>query len=1072
MTLRKVLAGLLSVALIGARPGVSWAVEAEPPVAAGASKPILASAPPLDQQWYLLRFNALLSAAVPLQKEPERLAAMLAESNAAPKLSPVPRAAGEHLLGALARPEVMPRLIGELKQLQPEQDPDAGVRAAAAVEALARAVHADPAARERLAGALSARSLDPAALLGALYDGGQEIPAEKAAAPGPRRVPLETDNDKLAFLLHAQRHVPGLFEEAATYDTDLFELLENQRTLSLSLRESQDYVASPRWSEPLLRIESSAKGELRIVTKRLNPATLAAWRLRLRETINAHATGVEEHERQMMEAVRGLYAGMRPFSIQGFVTGLINTLPAERRKALFKLPLAQKLAVLDREMPEDIVGRGFDPSQHGLEAAGLDKREALRLLRAEIERRKEFLDAAMPHMILQRHDGVIPGPGYMMHQRAQEAGEAQLDWFLDPQSLAERFRAMLGPLARKDKRTEEILAAIRQDAKRVADAQIATDATLSGTVVLQEMPPDLAILYGFVGGNCATKYSSPYPNSPMERVFFVYDGKGRIKGYAAGTLLEAEGTRAFYAHTISGRDISSADVHLLLQGLQHSRKKLGVERIILPIKERLAALINFVPIRSVLESLIRGKASVRLEYLDKAVRERLDAKVDAKYPYDRADNNLFGVPYAPEAGIADRIAVTSTAAPPEPYKPAQVREEDALLFALDLQYIGKEANAERALAVTQTDSTAFKLLLKALANPLRLQVAQYLNLSVGFHRQGVSRMLSVGELGRLKPYLLEAGWLQAPDAMSEPHAQASITRALRLLKRPRGQSVAGAFIATYRAIFRRNATFMSWVVTALKEGGDSLDTLKRVLEGYAPCCFLRALIPSVLEEAEPLPRLIALLNLRHLDAFDPSLIRAEDPRVSSVLIMGLTQREGTIDILTAALIGAQRLATPEVILALRTAAKTSVTEAILWFRLALLENGVGDMLNVEDSLGLFEWSKYPPGFLLRLSAAMRQNFKLSKEQVFDLFEAKFPEAALINPGLMVEEQQLAALNLLRAVPEADADIVRSLALFQTNGAPNAKLVAAQALKELSQNQAITDPVVRSAIDEALKTSPR
>src|SRR3954464_7200391 len=53
--------------------------------------------------------------------------------------------------------------------------------------------------------------------------------------------PLQSDSQKLAFLLEVKRQIPALFSDAAKYDIDLFTLLQNEHDLVEKLKQYPKY---------------------------------------------------------------------------------------------------------------------------------------------------------------------------------------------------------------------------------------------------------------------------------------------------------------------------------------------------------------------------------------------------------------------------------------------------------------------------------------------------------------------------------------------------------------------------------------------------------------------------------------------------------------------------------------------------------------------------------------------------------------------------------------------------------------------------------------------------------------
>ena len=106
------------------------------------------------------------------------------------------------------------------------------------------------------------------------------------AGTGHRLPPLETDSQKLAFLLEVKDHIPALFSDAARYDIDLFTLLENEKELVEKLKSQPEYerlFTSKQYHD--LTITPPQRG-ISVGAVVINPESVDAWKKSLTDQTN------------------------------------------------------------------------------------------------------------------------------------------------------------------------------------------------------------------------------------------------------------------------------------------------------------------------------------------------------------------------------------------------------------------------------------------------------------------------------------------------------------------------------------------------------------------------------------------------------------------------------------------------------------------------------------------------------------------------------------------------------------------------------------------------------------------
>jgi hypothetical protein len=166
-------------------------------------------------------------------------------------------------------------------------------------------------------------------------------------------------------------------------------------------------------------------------------------------------------------------------------------------------------------------------------------------------------------------------------------------------------------------------------------------------LVLKEVPPWISIFRGYVGGDCSSSVSFPYPNDPNEKVFFIYGASGNLKGYAEGTVVVAGGKKSFYLTSINGARMTHMDTESVIRAFDQTKSALGVEQVVLPRPRILEKLTNYDGTYEVFKELNRKRNAVPVQYIDPEIRDEiqnLDSKNNTAI-YDRADSHKKAIVY-------------------------------------------------------------------------------------------------------------------------------------------------------------------------------------------------------------------------------------------------------------------------------------------------------------------------------------------------------------------------------------------------------------------------------------------
>jgi hypothetical protein len=89
--------------------------------------------------------------------------------------------------------------------------------------------------------------------------------------------PLQTDDDKLAFLLQVRKEIPKLFVDAAKYDIDLFTVLDNEAEL-VSLLKNYPRFDELYSDKKYFNITIKPTADIWVGEVKIKPEAIEAWK--------------------------------------------------------------------------------------------------------------------------------------------------------------------------------------------------------------------------------------------------------------------------------------------------------------------------------------------------------------------------------------------------------------------------------------------------------------------------------------------------------------------------------------------------------------------------------------------------------------------------------------------------------------------------------------------------------------------------------------------------------------------------------------------------------------------------
>lgn len=448
--------------------------------------------------------------------------------------------------------------------------------------------------------------------------------------------PVTDDVDKLKILMAISEEIPEIFSDAARFDIDLFEILDDQEKLQKLLSENSDFQRlwnSKKYADFTFKVKSKHNDQ--VESKQITETAILNWKEQIKLFLknNPRIDLEDEISERLNKSGKMTSAGI--------INGLILNLPKESQG---KAREFQKHK--DDEGLISHLKNHLSDSLPNFKAEGIPsnpKRDDLL---------KMYRDLIISENSL--------GPLIDVYSFTTLKNQSVADFYRRIDSLTRQDLENLNDPDYQNKVFEKLL---KQNNAKTPPAYLkylknytsqtevlSSSVKIEYIVSIKEQNPNVAIFRGCTGGDCSSQYSFPYPNDPNERVFFIYDEKNHLKGYVTGTMADiGNNEKAFYVITISGNRVNSVDTEVILQGLYQEKEALGVKHIVLPNSENIAGLLNFGAIKSVFDKAVSNKPTISLNYQDTEIRTQIEEfkSENNTGKYDHMKSNSKVVIYEP-----------------------------------------------------------------------------------------------------------------------------------------------------------------------------------------------------------------------------------------------------------------------------------------------------------------------------------------------------------------------------------------------------------------------------------------
>ncbi|MBF0367458.1 MAG: hypothetical protein HQK50_17930, partial [Oligoflexia bacterium] len=599
---------------------------------------------------------------------------------------------------------------------------------------------------------------------------------------------LSSDEERVAYLLYLKAQVPDLFAEAATYGVDLFKILQKQEDLLQKLKDHQEYNLSQQKRAELVSIDIKAKQDTKTVTMILDPEALKVYRQKLIDFASHELEELEDLEdldgkdkitlkEYLSKKIKSSMAEIN-FNTDLLLPSIVQEIDSikKNKNEFMHKSFEEKMKELEQALKDPLQDslKKFNFKAYGLsnEISAKDFIDALKRNHDGPEKIKQLLTLAI---FLQEQWG-SDNENYKKQEVLAELGrldESRLDYLKEEANLIKVLGEFVPEkVTDKAMKKNSLAKMIAADYTSLSNKKVALVEKSVGQLTLKEVPPYIGIYRGFVGGDCSSDYSALYANGPSDRVFFIYDDKGKVKGYAAGTIVDVQGEPAFYLHTIAGKKLGGKETTLILEGLSQEIKALSANKLVLPQKDKVSSLINYSAIKETILSNIAGKTVIPITYrpLDQQIRSAfLDPT--SKAAYDQVATNTHCLIYEKNEKMG-KLETTTTPAIFSPFSKEDKGDKlDRFLFALDLASIDREDTALKILKEFNINDIAkVKKINKLLHNRDHQSLGKYVAILGGVLKEhGIHFKEALERRGDL----FDIGILNASDSMSESNSARS-----------------------------------------------------------------------------------------------------------------------------------------------------------------------------------------------------------------------------------------------------------------------------------------------------------
>ncbi len=245
------------------------------------------------------------------------------------------------------------------------------------------------------------------------------------------------------------------------------------------------------------------------------------------------------------------------------ITGIALSLPEDIKENIFKLNTPEKQLEYINDLNIDInideFKKHFKAKNFNLDEAKLTKKTIIDLIEKTLTNQDEFVFITVLHRFF--HNQTIENES-LLNEPYQEL-------------LSELSPDIFQILFDKDK-IKTINKIFKLFIKNNFTIKYDTIRKPVNHFTIEEVPPHLAALRGYIGNDCSSSQSWAFPYSAFEHVFFIKNSQGKAKGYITMTIVKIyNNEKAIYIKDIVGPTLSADVAEMALHALYKVKKHYG-----------------------------------------------------------------------------------------------------------------------------------------------------------------------------------------------------------------------------------------------------------------------------------------------------------------------------------------------------------------------------------------------------------------------------------------------------------------------------------------------------------------
>jgi hypothetical protein len=501
-------------------------------------------------------------------------------------------------------------------------------------------------------------------------------------ADGSLKLPVDVSSSQgmASYLLYLRKYIPEIFESGGSWFVDPIKVIQNQNQFLSRLNQPeklQIFRAEQAATLPVAPIRIDAHLVVP-VQGHISQFTQTMFQRLLTEFARLDKVGPanENLNSQLSQQIVSLVQKSHGLTSMGLLTGLIQSLPGEKKAEAFRLPPEQKKAFVLAHLTDADVAKSFRSTVYSGDQLRLSFL-APELQRLETtEKQVAFLALYQEWNRLGRNSDSLQD---LVSYKAtsEDSGLRSIEHTLDEKEsrrIKEFVQTQVQNLIKPELEKHEILNWEKME-----------------TFTIETLPADMAAFRGSLNGDCFTTYAFGYAYSPAERTFLIKDHQGKFLMTVYAIEVQVNGERALYIHDMGSSNTNEKYGSLVARAFDAAKVQLGVQHIVIGSKGMHHSRFKTSIVNESLNTELQP-----VQFLDPQSRELIgDLLVSmTNNPYSKGHDLPKSHPtvriYTPKADLGNRVEVTVSALPDKNLGHENYSSEQIRNILLDLKNRGQD----------------------------------------------------------------------------------------------------------------------------------------------------------------------------------------------------------------------------------------------------------------------------------------------------------------------------------------------------------------------------------------------